>query len=113
MKHDYNNQLNIRLRISEKNKSSWIEIENISYLICEGYLTRVHLICSKTFTCSMLLKQFEEILAEFGFIRANRNTLVNYRHVNCLIFKKGKRSIFVNNFEIKVSRRRAFLFKRK
>ncbi len=109
---DYSAQQNKRIKICEKNKVTWIEAETISHLVCEGYLTTVHLTTNETITCSMLLKQFQEILDVCGFIRANRNTLINGKHVDCIIFKKGKRSIFVNNIEVKVSRRKAFLFKR-
>ncbi len=112
MEFDYSEQLNKKIRISEKNKSTWVEVESISHLVCEGYLTTIHLTTNESITCSMLLKQFQEILDVYGFLRANRNTLVNGKHIDCIIFKKGKRSIFINNIEVKVSRRKAFLFKR-
>jgi DNA-binding LytR/AlgR family response regulator len=78
MELDYGNQLNKKIRISEKSKATWVEVGTITYLVCESYLTIIHLNNNETITCTISLKQFEEILVDMGFIRANRNTIVNH-----------------------------------
>ena len=98
-----------KLQICEKNCISWIEIKDITHLICDGYITNLFLSNKERITVSKLLKRFEEKLTGYGFARVNRNTIVNKRHISKISFSKTSRFVFVNDTKIKISRRRLFL----
>jgi two-component system, LytTR family, response regulator len=111
MKLNYSKQKGQKVIIREKCETKFVEMEYITHLHCEGYLTTVHTTNSKQLTVSKLLKEFENDLADFGFVRANRSTIVNMAHV-VRINTRGKRIIELTNNEIiHISRRRMFLFR--
>ena len=110
MKIEFNNQKNTKLQLVDKHKSIFVEIESITYLHCDGYITSIHLANDETVVVSRLLKHFEEELAVVDFQRVNRSTLVNLKHVNSIYTENGHKMIKVKDTIIKVSRRKSFLF---
>jgi len=80
-------------------------------LQCDGYVTTIHLIDKESICISKLLKLFEIELFDFGFLRANHNTIVNPLHIREISSTLKERIIQINKSEIKISRRRAYLFK--
>ncbi|MCL2435128.1 MAG: LytTR family transcriptional regulator DNA-binding domain-containing protein [Lentimicrobiaceae bacterium] len=111
MKFDYNKQRSYKLPIREKSKISFIDISEILYLQCDGYLTTIYLIDNKNIGVAKLLKQFEEELGKYGFLRANHHTLVNTQHINAIQISKQRRIIYIKEVEIQISRRKFYLFK--
>ncbi len=111
MKTDYNCQKGQKLIIKEKGKLHQVDIEQITYINCSGYVSTIHL--SNQFDdiiVSRLLKDFETELAGMRFFRVNRNTMINlsnmagYEH-------NGKLFIVMKNHEkIIISRRRLHTF---
>ncbi|MCL2290692.1 MAG: LytTR family transcriptional regulator [Bacteroidetes bacterium] len=95
------------LTIEEKNKTTIINAADILYIECNGYLTTVYLINNEKVTSSFLLKQYEKLLHDKGFMRVNYQTLVNGRHIKKAIFSKEQCVIFVQTIPVQVSRRRA------
>lgn len=94
-----------KIIIKEKSKAHLINIEDITYLHCDCYLTTVHTISDEKITVAKLLKYFEEDLTNEGFVRINRNILVNCRHIKSYE-KGGNRIITMNNKDqLKASRR--------
>ncbi|MEI6349283.1 MAG: LytTR family transcriptional regulator DNA-binding domain-containing protein [Bacteroidota bacterium] len=110
MKIDFNNQKNTKLQLTEKNKSIFVEIEAITYLQCDGYITSIHLINEETVVVSKLLKHFEKELSVVDFKRVNHSTLVNLKHVTSIHTENGQKLINIKDATIKVSRRKSFLF---
>ncbi|MBZ4669224.1 MAG: two-component system, LytTR family, response regulator [Bacteroidales bacterium] len=111
MNLDYSIQKGKKLPIIEKSRTRLIDIEAITHLQCDGYVTTIHLIDNESINVSKLLKLFEIELAEFGFLRANHNTIVNPFHIREILSSSGKKMVRINNSLIIVSRRRAYLFK--
>lgn len=84
-------------------------METITYLNYNGYNTVIYLSNYKKYHCLRTLKSFEDELASYGFLRLNRNALVNALHINEACFKNGGKTVTVNGTEIPVSRRRVSL----
>ena len=111
MKFDYSKQSCYKLPIKEKTEISFIAISEILYLQCDGYLTTIYLIDEQRINVAKLLKQFDEELGNYGFLRANHHTLVNTRHINTLKISKQQRVIYIKEVEIRISRRKFHLFR--
>ncbi len=111
MKTNFNCQDGRKVRIKSKAKIHFIEMSQITHIICEGYLSRIYSLNFDIINVSKLLKSFEEELSEFGFVRANRSTLVNLYHVKEYISGSNRTLVLVNDTKINISRRRVFLFR--
>jgi DNA-binding LytR/AlgR family response regulator len=110
---DYSNQRDKTLILREKGKMHQFYIEDIVYFECEGYVSTIHTNNEeKPVSCSILLKEIEEKVYEYGFCRISRNRIVNLKFFKSYV--SGKRRYFVtsNGIEMKVSRRKWCIFKR-
>ncbi len=108
---DFSSQIGLKYKVIERDRITYIELSEIGYLDCDGYITNIHLVDGSVISVAKLLKKFEEELNEFGFIRANRNVLVNLFHVDCIHIGKGQRKLIVNGVSINISRRNLYKFK--
>jgi len=95
-----------KIIIKERNTVSFMNINDISHITCSGSLCTIHNICEKPKRVSKLLKQYEEELAESGFVRVNHNTLVNCNHISTVKLGKAHKLTLCNNIEINISRRK-------
>jgi DNA-binding LytR/AlgR family response regulator len=111
MQFDWSNQNYYKLPIKEKSKISFIDINEILYLQCDGYITTLYFVNKQSIGVAKLLKQFEEELGKYGFLRANHHTLINIRYINTLKMCNQERVIHIGDVEIKISRRKFYLFK--
>ncbi|QZT38969.1 LytTR family transcriptional regulator DNA-binding domain-containing protein [Halosquirtibacter xylanolyticus] len=94
-----------KIVIRVKEKTHFINIEEISYLHCDCYLTTVHTCIGEKITVARLLKYFEEDLLGEGFVRVNRNILINCKKVKSFE-RGGNRMITMDTKErLKASRR--------
>ena len=96
-----------KITLKEKGVIHLVEIDNITHILCQGYLSTVYTTNNGNITVSKLLKQFEEELSNMGFMRINHNAIVNCLYVDKI--KRGtKRTITLSNnhVEIKISRRK-------
>lgn len=108
---DFSKQRDKKLAIVEKKKTRLIDIDTITYLECDGYITTIYLISHETINVSKLLKHFENELTEYGFVRANHKSIVNPKYITGILSTICGKILQINDSEIKVSRRKAFLFK--
>jgi len=68
MKTDYNCQKGQKLVINEKAEFHQIDIEKISHISCDGYISTIYILGEKeNISTSHLLKDFEEDLSDMGF----------------------------------------------
>lgn len=111
LQNDLPSQTRPKIVVKEKSISRIIYTDDITHLVCDCYITTVHLIDKTTITVSKLLKYFEEELAPLGFVRANHNTLVNIHRIEAVRTFKGIKYIHIGSATIKVSRRKICLFK--
>ena len=110
MNKDFSFQQNNKLVLKTKGILNFIEMDKITHLTCEGSLTTVYTINNSDFVISKILKHFERELLNFGFIRANNNTIVNMMHVKEIKSSPNLKMYLTNDIEIKISRRKLYLF---
>jgi len=105
MNKDYSNQFNKNIILKEKGKFKQIEMEKIIKISCEGYISTIKTIDSEI-SISKILKKFEGELKNYGFIRVNRNNLVNFKHIKNYSKINSKPTITLsNNEKLIISRR--------
>ena len=108
---DFSNQNDYKITVKEKSKISVIDINDILYLQCEGYLTTIYLVNNTSIDVAKLLKQFENELTDLGFLRVNHHTLINMRYINNLKIGKQRRIVYLKDIEIEISRRKYYQLK--
>jgi two-component system LytT family response regulator len=106
------NRKDKKIILKERNTIIQVDIESITMIVCEGYLSTICFLNEKRISVSKLLKDFETELIPYGFFRVNRNTLVNLKHIYS--FQNGcKRLItMVDGNKIIVSFRKISQFKK-
>ena len=78
-------QNDLKITLKEKSKSHRVYIKNISHIQSNGYLSSVYFITGKPpITVAKLLKEFEENLSKYGFLRICRNALVNKQNIQTI-----------------------------
>jgi DNA-binding LytR/AlgR family response regulator len=112
MDFDYSKQKDKKIQVNERNRATLIAVESITFLECDGYLTTIRTIDTACITVSKLLKHFEAELNSFGgFIRINRKTLVNIRHITSIRREATRKIIEINGCSLEVSHRKSAQFK--
>lgn len=94
-----------KIILKEKSINHIVEMNRITHLVCDCYLTTIFIESGTQIIVSKLLKEFEQELTSFGFVRVNRNTMINTMHV--INYRKGKNRIvhLSDNTLINISRR--------
>jgi two-component system, LytTR family, response regulator len=82
------------------------DVKDIIYCEASGVYTNIHFAQHPMVCSSKGLSEYEEILADAGFIRAHHSFLVNLLHIKQYIKGEGGMLILSNNKEIAVSRRK-------
>jgi two-component system LytT family response regulator len=83
-----------------------LETDDILYLTGEDNYTSFHFLKQKEIMVSKTLKDYEEMLDHFGFMRIHKSTLVNLAHVKKVIRKENVEVLMSNGVVLSVSRRR-------
>lgn len=91
----------------------YVSVEAIIRCKGEGNYTNVIFPDRKPVLVAKTLVEFEELLAEHGFVRAHKTHLVNLKHVTAFVRDDGGCLILSNGDQIHVSRRRKDLVKEK
>ncbi len=78
----------------------------ISHLSCMSHWTSIHLKNMPTVEVPILLKHFEAVLSGFGFLYANRYTLVNLQFVVQLKNGSESKAVLIGGTTIDIARRR-------
>lgn len=85
------------ITVRSKNVIKRIELENIQVIVGDSYCSTFMLKDNK-FTCSKMLKEFEQILPTKYFTRINKNEIINVRKIDELNI--SKRELLLTNGEI-------------
>jgi two-component system LytT family response regulator len=93
-----------RIAIATLKGTFFYSIRKIIRLEGEGNYTRIFFENDKPILASKTLKDFEEILTPYGFIRAHRSHLINKRFVDSVLFDGFIQ--MQDNSKIEISRRR-------
>jgi two-component system, LytTR family, response regulator len=94
-----------KIILKEKNINHFIRMDTITHLMCDCYLTTVYTENGCNYVIAKLLKEFELELSSYGFVRVNRNTIINILHI--VRYKNlGNRTVLLTNgVLIDISRR--------
>jgi DNA-binding LytR/AlgR family response regulator len=104
---DYDKQSGKKILITEKMKSFYINLEDITYISCDKTVSTVHVVNRKDgYSMARLLKSIENELVEYGFMRVKHHILVNTKYLTEMQIIDGKQHITINNTDIVVSRRK-------
>ena len=82
-------------------------IDDILYLNGEDNYTSFHFLKHKTIMVSRTLKDYEEILEPFGFMRIHKSTLVNLNYIRKIIRNEALEVLMADDKILHVSRRRS------
>ena len=107
---DYSKQTGKILTIKGHHKVC-VHIESIMYIQCHEGLATIFLNDENTVKEIKTLKAFEQKLYDMGFMRINRNTIVNGKYITKINTKQGKRMVCLGEIVLKVSRRRLGVFR--
>jgi DNA-binding LytR/AlgR family response regulator len=110
MEWDISKQIGKRVAIVEKSKISYVDMENITHITCDGYVSTVHLVNGNDYFSAHLLIDYEKDNSHYGFLRVNRKTLVNIRHVTDT--QRTQRILHIGNIVITVSKGKMSLLKK-
>ena len=94
-----------KIILKEKCINHFIRLDTITYLMCDCYLTTVHTDTGDSYVIAKLLKEFEEELTPYGFVRGNRNVIINITHIRSCRNSGTRRVQLTNNISIDISRR--------
>lgn len=111
MKKDFSKQKDQRIIIKEKNLIRYINVEDIKYITCDGYISIIHLSNTKKISVSKLLKLFESELNLLEFKRANRSTIVNILYIKKITIGTNAELELISGETIPISRRRVSCFR--
>ncbi|MGD9556488.1 MAG: LytR/AlgR family response regulator transcription factor, partial [Mangrovibacterium sp.] len=84
----------------------YVGVDSIVRCKGEGNYTSVIFPDRKPVLVAKTLVEFEELLAEHGFIRAHKTHLVNLKHIMAFVREEGGSLLLSNGDQIPVSRRR-------
>jgi len=83
-----------------------VEIRNILFCEASGSYTNFHLTDNQLLCTTKSIHEYEELLADAGFVRIHKSYLVNLRHVKEYVRGEGGSVILSNGKEVEVSRRK-------
>ena len=83
-----------------------IEVDNIIRCEADGCYTKFFLIDKRQITVSKILREYEEILSEFNFIRPHKSHLINLKYIKSVIRANGPIIEMTDNSQIPVARRK-------
>jgi two-component system, LytTR family, response regulator len=95
-----------RIVLSELDGLQIIEVDNIIRCEADGCYTKFFLIDKRVIIVSKILREYEEILSEFNFIRPHKSHLINLKYIKSLIKVDGPIIEMSDNSQIPVARRK-------
>ena len=90
-----------------------IDTGDIMYVEADSNYSIFHLKTGEKLVISKPLKEFEETLESFDFIRIHKSAIINLRYVKSYSNKNGLQVLLSNNVVLPVSRRRSTEFQEK
>ncbi|MEM1119599.1 MAG: LytTR family DNA-binding domain-containing protein [Bacteroidota bacterium] len=99
-----------KLVIQNVNGFRVLSLNEIIYLKGEVNYTRFMLQKGEKLMTSKTLKEYENLLNDYGFYRIHQSYLINLRHVKEYIKGEGGEVVMINNDHLDVSRRRKAQF---
>ena len=83
-----------------------LQTDEIVHLDGEENYTTFNLVNKAKITVSKTLKEYEDILDGFGFVRIHKSSIINLNHLIKILKGEGTKVVMTGGLEIDVSRRR-------
>ncbi len=83
-----------------------LQTDEIVHLEGEENYTTFYLVNKVKIIVSKTLKEYEDILEGFGFVRIHKSSIINLNHLIKILKGENVRVLLTNNLELTVSRRR-------
>ena len=101
---DYSKQIGKKIT-TKGNQKVCIHLESIMYIQSEGGLATIFLNDESSVEEIKTLKEFEKDLFDAGFVRINRNTIINCRYITNVDTNYAKRVVYLGKIALKISKR--------
>lgn len=82
----------------------FIKVINIIRCEADGSYTQIYLMDGHKITVSRILKEYEELLKDYNFVRVHQSHLINLEHIKKYISAKGGQVVMINDSIVGVSR---------
>lgn len=83
-----------------------VKLQDIIFCECLDNYTNFHLINGRQILVSNTLKEYDEILSEFGFFRAHKSYLINLIHIDRFEKSDGGSIVLTNEIKLPVASRK-------
>ena len=83
-----------------------MKLNDIVYCESNDNYTNFHLLNNKTILVSTTLKEYDEMLSEFGFFRAHKSYLINLVHIERFEKAEGGSIVLLNEIKLPVASRK-------
>jgi two-component system LytT family response regulator len=100
--HNYSDGAFDKIVLRDFERVRLVEMSDILYCEADGNYTRFHLAGAKPVLVSRIMKEYEEMLRDSGFLRIHRSYMVNLKHFRHYEKAGGGRVILSNGAEIPV-----------
>jgi two-component system, LytTR family, response regulator len=97
---------NARIGIPVSDRIEFVEVKTIIRCQGESNYTHLYFIGKKPMLVAKSLVEFEELLADYGFIRVHKSHLVNLNYVTSILKNDGGTLVLSNGDSVLISRRR-------
>ena len=95
-----------KIVLKDKDSIYFLKVDDIIRCHAEGPYTEFYISTGQKITISKTLKEYEEMLEPFGFVRAHHSHLINIRKIIRFDKTDGGNLIMENNDEVPVSQRK-------
>ncbi len=92
-----------KLAIKESKSINYIDIDDIMHLKADGNYTNIVLRTGKNYVSSKVLKHYDNLLSEYGFLRVHRSNMVNLNYVKEFKHRYGGSIVLQNDDEISIA----------
>jgi two-component system, LytTR family, response regulator len=95
-----------RIVLSELEGMQIVEVDDIIRCEADGNYTKFFLINKRVILVSKILKEYDEILSEFNFIRPHKSHLINLKYIKSIIKIDGPIIEMTDGSQVPVARRK-------
>lgn len=93
-----------RIAIPLSDKVEFVNVHKIVRLQAEGNYTHIYLADGKKYLVSKTLKEYDELLERFNFLRTHQSHLINFKKIASYVKSEGGFIVMDDNSQIPVSR---------
>ncbi len=94
---------NKKLAIKESKSINYIDIEEIAHLKADGNYTNIVLKSGRSLVSSKVLKHYDALLSDYGFLRVHRSNMINLNFVKEFRHRYGGSIVLENDDEISIA----------